>query len=293
MMCKTHREVIPGVPGALQGESPGGLPGAIPGALGLSVIVPARNEAGTIGKTLESVMAGTLGCRPELIVVDGSSTDDTRHVAESMGATVISTQPGRAKQMNAGAAAATGDTLLFLHADTLLPPDYPRHIRDTLAQPGVVGGAFELYIDAPNRSLRVIEWCVNLRSRWRSLPYGDQGLFMRADTFEQLGGYADLPIMEDYELVRRLARLGRIRLARASVKTSARRWLQQGIICATLTNQACIIGYHLGITPCRLAAWRNGRCARQTHTVRNDHNARSHHGSDGADRQRSAQASGR
>lgn len=278
MMCTTRREVKTGV---------------TPGEPSLSVIVPTLNEAEAIGQTLEALKACAAGCPLELIVADGSSEDDTRQIARSMGATVVTCEPGRARQMNAGAAAATGQWLLFLHADTLPPPDYPRHIRETLAYPGVIAGAFQLHIDAPNRSLRVIEWCVNLRSRWLSLPYGDQGLFMRADTFEQLRGYADLPVMEDYELIRRLGRLGRIRLARASVRTSARRWLHQGIVCATMTNQACIIGYYLGVKLCRLAAWRDGRCTRSKDMDWRDHDADSTHGRGGADRQRSAEAAGR
>jgi len=274
MMCTTPLETTPGVPE-------------------LSVIVPTRNEAGTIGKTLEALLVGASERRLELIVADGSSEDNTRDIARSMGAAVVTSEPGRARQMNAGAAVATGDHLLFLHADTLVPVDYHRLIRETLAHPGVVGGAFQLHIDASNRSLRVIEWCVNLRSRWFSMPYGDQGLFMRDDIFAQLGGFADLPVMEDYDLVRRLGGLGRIRLAPTSVKTSARRWLHQGIICATMTNQACIIGYHLGVKPSRLAMWRNARCIRTKEIQQQDYDANSHHGSGGADRQRSAQATGR
>jgi len=225
----------------------------------LSVIIPARNEQASIGRTLESVMRGNPG---QVIVCDAHSTDDTRSIAASMGAAVITSDPGRAKQMNAGAAQATGERLLFLHADTLLPTDYPRHICETLARPGVVAGAFDLLIDAPNRSLRVIEWCVKLRSRWLSLPYGDQGLFMRAQTFCDLDGYADLPAMEDYELVRRLGQAGRVAMAEAAVVTSARWWLRKGVWCATMLNQACVVGYRLGVDPARLASWRGNRCGR-------------------------------
>jgi rSAM/selenodomain-associated transferase 2 len=202
-----------------------------------------------------------------------------------LGAVVVACEPGRGRQMNAGAAVTTGEFLLFLHADTLPPVDYQKLIRQTLEQPGVVAGAFQLRIDAPNRLLRAIEWFVNLRSRWLSLPYGDQGLFMRADTFRDMGGYADIPAMEDYELVRRLAKRGRIRLAPASVRTSARRWLHQGVVCATMVNQACIIGYHLGVNPCRLAAWRDGRCTHSRDTDRRGQDADSTHGRGGIDRQ--------
>jgi uncharacterized protein len=254
------------------------------------VVIPAWNEAAHIGRTLESLLGGAIDRCPELIVADGGSVDGTLDIVRSMGATIVTSQPGRASQMNAGTAAATGDHLLYLHADTLVPQGYDRQIKEVLADGGVAGGAFQLSIDAPNPSLRLIERCVNWRSRWLSLPYGDQGLFMRADTFRRLGGYADLPIMEDYELIRRLARLGRVQLAPASVVTSARRWLRQGVFCATWTNQACIIGYHLGVSPQRLAGWRDARCVNRGVKDWREHHADSDHGSGWADRQRSASA---
>lgn len=254
----------------------------------LSVIIPAYNEARRIGRTLETLLAGATDVSPELIVADGCSDDGTREIACALGATLVTSDPGRATQMNAGAAVATGEHLLFLHADTRVPRDYDKHIDKALAEKGVVGGAFQLSIDASNLSLRLVEQAVKWRSRWRSLPYGDQGLFMRAETFRQLGGYAELPVMEDYELVRRLARLGRIHLAPASVVTSARRWQNQGVFSATLTNQACIIGYHLGVSLQRLADWRNARCVPRGVTDRRNHHADSDHGSGWVDRQRSA-----
>jgi rSAM/selenodomain-associated transferase 2 len=256
--------------------------------VGVSVIVPTLDEASGIGATIEALYAHAGGSRLELIVADGGSVDETCQIARSLGALVMASEPGRGRQMNAGAAAASGEVLLFLHADTLVPKDYLKHILETLAREGVVAGAFELGIDAPNRSLRWIEWFVNLRSRWLSLPYGDQGLFMRAETFQDLGGFADLPAMEDYELVRRLAKRGRVRLAPARVKTSARRWLHQGVLCATMVNQACIIGYYLGMDTCRLAAWRDGRCTHSRDTDRQDHDADSNHRRGGVDRQGSA-----
>lgn len=228
-----------------------------PALLKLSVVIPARNEQAEIGPTLEAVFRGE---PHQVIVADGHSGDDTRQVAEALGATVITAEPGRARQMNAGAADATGDALLFLHADTRLPDGYMNDISQMLSKPGVVAGAFRLSIDAPNRSLRLIERCVSWRSRWLGLPYGDQALFMTSQAFARLGGYADLPVMEDYELVRRLGRLGRIGLADARVVTSARWWLRKGVWCATMLNQACIVGYHLGVSPARLASWRGTRC---------------------------------
>lgn len=228
----------------------------------LTVIVPARNEAHQIAGTLGALIAGASLGRPELIVVDGGSRDQTPRIASDSGATVIYSKPGRAKQMNAGAAVAGGDHLLFLHADTLVPRDYDRHIRDLLVTQGVACGAFQLVIDGSHPLLRLVERGANLRSRLLSLPYGDQGLFMRAEVFRRLGGFADMPLMEDYDLVRRLRGTGRVRVARASVRTSARRWRDQGIVCATMTNVASIIAYQLGVSPQRVAAWRDGFCAR-------------------------------
>lgn len=220
----------------------------------VSVIIPARNEEAYIGETLDHVLPADPW---EVIVVDGHSTDRTAEIAEAFGVTVVSSLPGRARQLNAGAAIATGEVLLFLHADTRLPPSFHQHIRRVLAQASVSAGAFRLRVDAPHRALRVIETLVNWRSRYLQLPYGDQAIFLRAETFRRVGGFANLPIMEDFDLARRLRRLGRIVVAPASIVTSARRWLECGICRTMLINQACIAGYLLGVSPSRLALWRH------------------------------------
>ena len=160
--------------------------------------------------------------------------------------------PGRANQMNAGAAIATGDILLFLHADTKLPHDYAGLIINTLAQPKVIAGAFELNIDSQKQSLRFIEAMVKMRSHWFSLPYGDQALFIKRSTFEKIGGFPDLPIMEDFALVKQLKRQGKIAIAPAAVTTSSRRWEKLGVWQTTIINQLIILGYYLGISPDKL-----------------------------------------
>ncbi len=191
----------------------------------------------------------------EIIVADGGSTDGTVGLATEQQVRVLAVEGGRAHQMNRGAATARGEILLFLHADTLLPPEFDRHIRRTLSQPGVVAGAFALAIDAPDWGLRWVEWGVQLRSRWLQLPYGDQGLFMGVEVFRQLGGFPPIPIMEDFELVRRLRRQGRVAIAPAQVLTSGRRWQTLGILRTTLVNQVMILAYGLGVNPHRLAEW--------------------------------------
>lgn len=216
----------------------------------VSLIIPALNEAAHIATTLEHVR----NCSPhEIIVVDGRSTDSTSEIARAAGARVIRSKPGRARQMNAGAAQATGNVLLFLHADTLLPHDWKGVVIDTLRQPGVVAGSFRFCIaeDFPGRSM--VEWITNLRARWFQSPYGDQTQFLRRTLFEELGGFANLPIMEDYDLNQRLRKLGRIVTADAAAITSGRRWKRLGVVRTTLTNKVVIAGFHLGVSPHKLA----------------------------------------
>ena len=219
----------------------------------LSVIIPALNEADWIA---HSVARARSEPDAQVLVVDGGSDDDTVALARAAGADVLDAPRGRARQMNHGAWAATGEVLLFLHADTLLPPDYGQVIQRTLTPPEVSAGAFRLRLTPRGPGLRFVERAANWRARRLGLPYGDQALFMRAQTFREIGGYADLPVMEDYELVRRLGRRGRVVLADAAVTTSTRRWRRHGVWRTVLAHQAIIAGYHLGVPPQRLARWR-------------------------------------
>lgn len=218
----------------------------------ISIIIPVLNEASTIEQTWESLENAS---NVEVIVVDGGSQDETVAITRSLGIKVLSSPPGRACQMNAGAASATGDILLFLHADTLLPAWFDDMVRKVISQPGIIAGAFELGIDAEQRSLRLVEKMVNWRSRYLQMPYGDQAIFLKTTVFRDIGGFPDLPIMEDFEFVRRLKRLGRIEIVPASVLTSGRRWLKLGVLKTTLINQLIIILYLLKVSPAKLARW--------------------------------------
>lgn len=233
-------------------ERESGLPSRQSGASRISVVIPSLNESEHIAACISAASPGA----HEIIVVDGGSADTTAEEARARGATVIVGGPGRAAQMNAGALAASGDILVFLHADARLPRGYAQSVRRTLARPGMTAGAFRLGIDPGPRRLAMVEWGANWRARHRGLPYGDQALFMRRDVFLSLGGYADLPIMEDFDLVQRLRRGGRIGIAPPPpISVSARRWLRLGIGRTTLINQLVILGYKLGIPPSRLAAF--------------------------------------
>ncbi|MDM9382918.1 TIGR04283 family arsenosugar biosynthesis glycosyltransferase [Chlorogloeopsis sp. ULAP01] len=222
------------------------------GTAKISIIIPALNEAENIKATLASTQPST---GVEVILVDGGSKDDTVEIAKSWGATVITSNLGRACQMNTGASVASGEILLFLHADTRLPSDFDVMLRKALEKPGVVAGAFALRIDAELASLRLVEWGVNVRSRFWQMPYGDQAIFLTKEIFDIMDGFPELAIMEDFELMRRLRKLGKITFIAVPVITSARRWLQKGVWQTTLMNQIVIIAYFLGVSPERIRHW--------------------------------------
>ncbi len=221
----------------------------------ISVIIPVLNEAARIEACLEALLPWHDSL--ELIVVDGGSQDLTVQLAQKFPVKVIHGSPVRGRQMNQGTAIAIGDMYLFLHCDTRLPDEFIETIQQILAQPNTIAGAFSLCIDDPDPNLRWIERFVQWRSHFLSLPYGDQAIFMRATDFHALGGFAELPIMEDYELIQRLKRRrsGRIVVASQVVCTSARRWQKLGVWRTTWLNQLMIAGYHLGIDPHTLRNW--------------------------------------
>ncbi len=221
-------------------------------AVKISIIIPVLNEAENIKAAILTIQLST---NIEVIVVDADSEDSTVEIAQSLGVKVISSSPGRAVQMNTGALAASGDILLFLHADTRLPNGFDDMIRTALRQPQTVAGAFSLRIDASFLSLRWVEWGVKMRSHFCQMPYGDQAIFLTKKVFQQIGGFPELPIMEDFELMRRLKSIGRITIIPTPVVTSARRWLQKGVFKTTLLNQIVIISYLLGVSPEQIRIW--------------------------------------
>ncbi len=218
----------------------------------ISIIIPVLNEARILSATLANTQ---LGADVEVIVVDGGSQDGTAELAQSLGVKVLSATGGRAGQMNAGALAATGDIVLFLHADTRLPRGFDALVRQALKQPKAVAGAFALQIDASLLGLRLIERGVNWRSRWLQMPYGDQAIFLKTEVFHHIGGFPKLPIMEDFELMRCLRRFGRIVIIPLPVLTSGRRWQKLGVVKTTLINQLVIVAYFLGVSPERIVGW--------------------------------------
>lgn len=237
----------------------------------ISIIIPTYNEAGNIGELLSELtsVVGAGSCL-EIIVVDGGSSDRTPaivsdFVSDFVGNSriqLLSTSPGRAAQMNQGAKAAQGEILLFLHADSRLPKDFIKLVHQVWATPEqgsknpshpYIAGAFELEITGDLPGLRLVEKLVNCRSHLFQLPYGDQAIFLQATTFQQLGGFPDLPIMEDFQLIRQLQKLGKIAIVPVPVKTSPRRWQKLGVWQTTIINQLVILAFFLGLSPKKIA----------------------------------------
>jgi rSAM/selenodomain-associated transferase 2 len=186
----------------------------------------------------------------EIIVVDGGSRDDTVGIARRLGAACVVAPPGRAAAMNRGAALARGEALLFLHADTRLPPDAHLRISSALARPGVVGGCFRLSFDSPRRMLAVYAYFT--RFRFRLFHYGDAAYFIRADAFRRLGGYREYPVMEDLDLWLRMRGCGRAVVLPSSVLTSARRYERRGALRQQALNVTLVLLFVLGVDPRRL-----------------------------------------
>ncbi|UCF30538.1 MAG: TIGR04283 family arsenosugar biosynthesis glycosyltransferase [bacterium] len=216
----------------------------------ISVIVPVFNEEERIGDLLKDLRNSDV----EVVVSDGGSVDGTVRICREAGVRVRPGPASRPGQMNSGADAATGDLVLFLHADTKLPARFPDLIREAV-EGGAVAGAFSLAFEEGSRSLRVIQWAANLRAHRLGVVFGDQAIFAVKEKFSAVGGFPDQPIMEDYELWRRLRRSDRTVILPAVAVTSARRWIRHGTWRTTFIHLAVTWLYHLGVSPDRLAGW--------------------------------------
>jgi rSAM/selenodomain-associated transferase 2 len=230
--------------------SPGGPAGRAPAAPWLSVIVPTLDEGQCIAATLQRAVGPGI----EVIVVDGGSRDDTRRVAQRYAARLLEAPPGRASQMNTGAAAASGSVFLFLHADTLLPRGYAEDVRTALSDPHVVAGRFDIRLDTPGLLYACIGRLISMRSRASGVATGDQAIFIRRPVFERLGGYPPLALMEDIALCRAAGREGRVACLRSQVITSARRWKQHGPLRTIVRMWILRLLYYSGVDANRLRA---------------------------------------
>jgi rSAM/selenodomain-associated transferase 2 len=218
----------------------------------LSVVVPTLNEAGEIGAALEALQP--LRERgAEVIVVDGGSADGTAKLAAPLADRVLTSEPGRARQQNAGAREARGEILLFLHADTRLPPGSDALILEGLAGSGRGWGRFDVRLSGAHPALRVIERMISWRSRLTRMASGDQAIFVRRPLFHSVGGFPEIPLMEDLALSRALKRLGPPLCLRARVTTSSRRWERGGIARTILLMWRLRLAYYRGADPAELA----------------------------------------
>lgn len=219
-----------------------------------SIIIPVLNESGRINSIIQHIHNIDKADECEVIVVDGSSTKDTIKNIHHKNVVCLSSGKGRARQMNTGAKVAKGDILIFLHADTRMPEDALNKISQILNNGKYVGGAFDLEIDSKNIILKFISYTASIRYRFTKVPYGDQVIFIRKDYFEQIGRYKEIPLMEDVELMQRIKKLkGTIFIIKDKVKTSPRKWIENGIVYNTFKNHIIEMFYFLGVSPEKLA----------------------------------------
>jgi rSAM/selenodomain-associated transferase 2 len=227
------------------------LRGGEPADLSLGVVVPVLNEAGTLDYYLSRLYEVTRARCP-VVVVDGGSTDASRSVARRYFHTETTVHASRGEQLNHGARCLLTDVLVFLHADTELPPDFDYYIRQGLAHSGVVGGCFRLEFDVAHPVLKAYSWFTQFSGRF--FHFGDQAFFIRREVFCQMGGFSPLPFLEDVDLLRRLRKYGKFMTLPMPVRTSARRFLQRGVMRQQLINVLLVTLFELGVSAKRLAA---------------------------------------
>ena len=215
----------------------------------ISVIIPILNEAKILDDTLSKLQPELRN--QELIIVDGGSSDGSIEIAKRFGKVVIS-ERGRARQLNTGAAAATGDILVFLHADVWLEPGAFDSVEKTLAS-GYVGGGFLQKIDGKGILYRLLEKTADMRGKYQKIFYGDSGIFVTKKNFHRIGGFPEVPIMEEVKFSKSLRKLGKTRMIKPKIHISARRWESKGIIRTTVTNWFITLLYNCGFSLDRLA----------------------------------------
>ena len=218
----------------------------------VSIIVPTLNEELVLENTLTHIQQLS---PHELIVSDGGSNDYTCRIADRFSHRVITGSAGRALQMNAGANEATGDLLLFLHADSRIEPESYRKMLEYMKNPKWIGGAFTLCIESGKWSLKLIALLANIRSKYFGLAYGDQGFFVRKEVFKDMNGFSPIPICEDLDFYYRLRKKGSVILLKEKAHTSPRRWINEGIFFTTARNFFIAVLFGLGFPPHILTKW--------------------------------------
>lgn len=218
-----------------------------------SIIIPVYHEGEKINDLIDQLdrISSEKDC--EIIIIDGGENQDTLSTIDSKRVIKASSKMGRARQMNVGASFAKGEVLVFLHADTELPTDALKMINAVMEKPEYAGGAFDLGIKSNKPIYKVISFLASLRSRMNRIPYGDQAIFIRKEYFKKMGGYKEIPLMEDVELMRRIKKSGdRIWIVSEQVMSSPRRWEREGVIYCTLRNWIILTLYFLGVSPDKL-----------------------------------------
>ena len=224
----------------------------------ISIIIPVYHEENIIDKCINHLLTGIKDDDYEIIIVDGdyqqSSIKSIKKRIKNI--KYLSTTRGRGNQMNIGASKAKGNILLFLHGDTQLPNKALQKINTAMSQGNYIGGAFNLAINSHKSLLQLIAFCASMRSQLTRIPFGDHGIFIKKDYFFQVGGYKEIPLMEDIELMRRIKqRKDKIIILKDKIKTSARRWEKNGILYNTLRNWILQLLYFLGTSPHKLVQY--------------------------------------
>jgi rSAM/selenodomain-associated transferase 2 len=225
------------------------------------VVIPVLGDE----SELDSLLSQLKGVSPdlEIVVADGARSEEVGSLCQRYKTTLVRSKPGRGVQMNRGAEASRGDLLWFLHADTVVYPESLEEIRLVLEDNNVAGGAFRFRLHQRPWYAPVLDLGVALRCRIFKLPYGDQGIFMRRSVFESLHGFREVPFLEDFDMIRRLKKKGRMKMLSTPIGVSARRWERKGLLRTTITNWLIALVFMLGVSPERLLRWYQSESGRE------------------------------